>query len=208
MLVSGALDPLTSGARSSLGRALTEPELEAFDKYLKLLQQWQRSQRLIGSTEPRWIVENLFLDSLLFLHLVPDDVRSVADLGSGAGVPGIPIKIVRPWLAVTLIESRERRASFLSAVVRELGLGGVRVVNTRAEQVAIEFPRAFDAVVMRCAGDLSDVMPVAASLAIPGGIVIAAGPPTRRPLSMGAWRDVPGTRPGTTRRFAVHRTSL
>ena len=87
MLVSGALDPLTSGARSSLGRALTEPELEAFDKYLKLLQQWQRSQRLIGSTEPRWIVENLFLDSLLFLHLVPDDVRSVADLGSGAGVP-------------------------------------------------------------------------------------------------------------------------
>lgn len=177
-----------------------------FNKYLKLLQKWQKSQRLIGSTEARWIVENLFLDSLLFLHLVPDGVRTVADLGSGSGIPGIPIKIVRPELSLTLIESRERRASFLSAAVRELGFGRVRVVNARAEHVAAESPGAFDVVVMRCAGDLSTVMPIAASLVTPGGIVIAGGPPTTRPLSMGSWHDVPGAQPGTSRRFAVYRT--
>jgi len=200
-----SLDTLARGARSSLGRSLTESELEAFGTYLKLLQQWQKPQRLIGSTEPQWIIDKLFLDSLLFLHLLPDGAGSVADLGSGSGVPGIPIKIVRPELAVTLIESRERRASFLSAVVRELGLGRVRVVNARAERVAAESPGAFDAVVMRCAGDLSNVMPVAASLVTPGGIVIAAGPPIKRPLPMGIWCDLPGARPGTTRRFAVYR---
>ena len=188
-----------------MGRPLTALELGAFDKYLNLLQRWQKSQRLVGSIEPQWVVENLFLDSLLFLQLLPAGLKSLADLGSGAGLPGIPIKIVRPDVVVTLIESRERRASFLAAVVRELRLEQVRVMNARAEQAATEEPGSFGAVVVRCAGDLRHVMPVAAKLVAPGGVVVAAGPPATRPLPMGTWCEVAGIREGHTRRFAVYR---
>jgi 16S rRNA (guanine527-N7)-methyltransferase len=202
---SRALEELASGAQSIVGRALTQSERERFDKYLNLLRKWQRAQRLVGSTDPVWIVEHLFLDSLLFLRVLPEGIESLADIGSGAGVPGIPIGIVRPQVQVVLIESRERRASFLTTVVRELGLRGVRVLNARAERVAEESPAAYSAVVMRCAGDLGDVLPAARRLVASGGVVVASGPPGRRALTQGEWIEVPGVRPGSTRRFAVHR---
>ena len=201
--MSRAIEVLSEGARSILGRPLTETEKGSFDKYLKLIGKWQSTQRLVGSTDPLWIVESLFLDSLLFLRVLPQGIDSIADLGSGAGLPGIPIKIVRPALDVTLIESRERRVSFLSAVVRELGLERIHVVNARAEEVAAGTPRAFGAVLMRCAGDPSHVLPVASQLVASGGVVVVAGPPTKRPLPVGQWVEVAGTRPGRTRRFAV-----
>jgi len=129
----------------------------------------------------------------------------MADLGSGAGLPGIPIKIVRPELRVTLIESRERRASFLAAVIRELELQGCRVVADRAE-VAADVA-VYDAVVMRCAGDLEELVPVAARLTKPGGSVIASGPPRVRAAPLPSmpleWVEVP--RAIGTRRFAVYR---
>lgn len=203
--MSRALEVLSEGARSILGRSLTESETRRFGKYLELIAKWQRTQRLVGSADPVWIVESLFLDSLLFLRVLPRSVDSIADLGSGAGLPGIPIKIVRPELDVTLIESRERRASFLAAVVRELGLEHTHVVNARAEKIAADRPRAFGAVLMRCAGDPSQVLPVASQLVATGGVVVVAGPPTKRHLTVGQWVEVPGIQPGRTRRFAVIR---
>lgn len=198
-----ALEKLAVTAPRILDRPITDREADAFGKYLELLLKWQRVQRLIGSTDPEWIVQNLFLDSLLFLRVLPSAVRSVADLGSGAGLPGLPIKIVRPDLSMTLIESRERRASFLSAVVRELALAEVRVVSTRAEAVAVDRGEAFGAVLLRCAGDLDHVVPLAQRLVGPGGVVIASGPPRRRPLTEGRWVEVEGVQPGRVRRFAV-----
>jgi 16S rRNA (guanine527-N7)-methyltransferase len=203
--VTAALDALASGAASILGRSLTAIELGSFRKYLKLLQKWQKSQRLIGSPDEGWIVENLFLDSLLFLRALPEDVLSLADIGSGAGLPGIPIKIVRNNIRVSLIESRAKRASFLSAAVRELGLQDIQVIAGRVEQYADEARGAFDAAVMRCAGDFSDTVQLAAPLVGRGGLIVASGPPTPRPLKMGSWVEVPGVRSGTSRRFAVFR---
>ena len=84
---------------------------------------------MVGSDGPAWIVENLFLDSLLFLRVLPTPLHSLLDLGSGAGLPGIPLKIVRGDLELVLVESRRRRASFLSTVVRELALANVRVID-------------------------------------------------------------------------------
>src|SRR5688572_4764254 len=110
--MSAPLDLLESAGRAILGRPLDQHELAAFGKYLTLLVKWQRVQRLVGSSDPEWIVEHLFLDSLLFLQVLPAELESLADVGSGAGFPGIPIKIVRPDLRVTLIESRQRRVSF------------------------------------------------------------------------------------------------
>ena len=197
-----ALDRFSAGAASVLGRALERREIEMFGKYILLLQKWQRVHRLVGSVDPDWVVDNLFLDSLLFLKVVPQDAITVADLGSGAGFPGIPIKIVRPQTELSLIEARQRRASFLSAVSRELGLQGVRVLGGRAEDVGLT--GLFDVVVMRCAGSVERVLRAARGLAAPGGRVIVSGPPTLHRLDQGEWFEVAGVRPGSIRRFAVY----
>jgi len=198
---------MAQGASSDLGRPLTSHELELFSRYLALLLKWQRSHRLIGSSDEMWIVEHLFLDSLLFLHLLPSTTRTLVDIGSGAGMPGVPIKIVRADVEVTLVESRRRRASFLSAVVRELALSQVRVVADRIESGLLEMEGRFDVVVMRCAGDVGKLMPLAGRLLAPQGLVIASGPPEPRPLSQGEWVVVPGLRSSSTRRFAVYRAT-
>lgn len=198
-------DILAAGAQSILGRPLGVLELKAFDKYLVLLQKWQRVHRLVGSVEAEWIVENLFLDSLLFLRVLPPDLVAIADVGSGAGFPGIPMKIVLPDLDITLIESRQRRASFLIAAMRELGLARARVVSARVEDVPEGLLGAFEAVVMRCAGGVEELLPSVFRLVSPGGMVVCSGPPARKPLQGGEWVEVQGYKPGRTRLFAVFR---
>jgi 16S rRNA (guanine527-N7)-methyltransferase len=200
---SPALEILAAGAASILGRPLAELETSRFDKYLQLLKKWQRAQRLVGSSDESWIVRNLFLDSLLFVRVLPPDVGTIADLGSGAGFPGVPIKIVRPDLEVTLIESRERRASFLAAVVRELRLDGIRVLCARAEAAPAALVPSGGAVVARCAGEIARIARIGASLAAPGATVICSGPPREEPLIAGKWVEIPGVIPGSIRRFAV-----
>ena len=200
-----ALDALASGAEPILGRPLTRREVDDFSKYLGLLIKWQKAHRLVGSAEPVWIVEHLFLDSLLFLRVLPSSARAVADLGSGAGLPGLPLKIVRQDLEVTLIESRRRRAMFLTSAIRTMGLAGCRVVEGRAEDCADDIRGRFDAVVTRCAGDVDVMIPSASRLLSASGVVIASGPPRPRPIAAGDWVTVPGIRRGTTRRFVVYR---
>jgi 16S rRNA (guanine527-N7)-methyltransferase len=200
---SPALEILAAGAASILGRPLAEPETALFDKYLQLLRKWQRVQRLVGSSDESWIVRNLFLDSLLFVRVLPPDVGAIADLGSGAGFPGVPIKIVRPDLDVTLIESRERRASFLATVVRELRLPGIRVLRARAEAAPAALVPSGGAVVARCVGEIAKIARIGARLAAPGAMVICSGPPRAEPLIAGKWVVIPGVAPGSTRRFAV-----
>jgi 16S rRNA (guanine527-N7)-methyltransferase len=197
------VDALAAGAERIAGLRLTEQQRESFRKYLKLIEKWQRVQRLVGSTDPAWLVEHLFLDSLLFLRLLPPRARRVADLGSGAGVPGIPIAIVRPDIDLTLIEARQRRVSFLSAAVRELGLAHTRVVEGRAEWLAGQIGGTFDAVLIRCAGGLEEVLPSAVGLTAAGGVVVASGPPKERPVQIGQWVEVQGIDPSSTRRFLV-----
>jgi 16S rRNA (guanine527-N7)-methyltransferase len=201
------LQALQDGAADIIGRSLTAEERDQFAEYLGLLVKWQKVYRLVGSDDPMWIVEHLFLDSLLFLRLLPSTVRALADLGSGAGLPGLPLKIVRSDIDVTLIESRRRRVMFLRSAIRTMKLGGIHVVEARAESFGGAHRIRFDAVVMRCAGDVEAMIPLAAGLLSEGGIVVASGPPRARDIAAADWVTVPGVRSGTTRRFAVYRKS-
>lgn len=203
--MSTELPELRSGARRILCRDLTSSEVGQFHKYLNLLLKWQRVHRLLGSPDPRWIVERIFLDSLLFLRVLPPDAREVLDVGSGAGVPGIPLKLVIPGLRLTMVESRQRRASFLSTAVRELSLRDVRVIPERLESVVRGGADRFDAIVARCAGDVSYLFELGAHLARPGGVVIASGPPRTHPLHIGEWITTQGVNSGETRNFALYR---
>ena len=159
--------------------------------------------RLLGSSDPQWIVERIFLDSLLFRRVIPEDSRDVLDAGSGAGVPGIPLKLVDPGLRLTMVESRQRRVSFLSTVIRELSLTDTQVIGDRLEAVVRTSPDRFDAVVARCAGDVGYLFGLGAHIVRPGGTVIASGPPREHRLPVGGWVTVPGIESGKTRRFAV-----
>jgi 16S rRNA (guanine527-N7)-methyltransferase len=156
---------------------------------------------LVGSVEPAWVVDNLFVDSLLFLKVLPSGIRDLLDLGTGAGFPGVPLKIVMPELRLTLIEARSRRASFLATVIRDLGLSDVRIVNARAEDLVGTTDLRFDAVVMRCAGSLEVALPLAEQFLKPGGVAVTSGPPASVEGPRGAWVEVQG--PRGIRRFAV-----
>jgi 16S rRNA (guanine527-N7)-methyltransferase len=89
------------------------------------------------------------LDSLRVLSCLPPQARSVADVGSGGGLPGIPLAVARPSLPMTLIESRSRRAAFLEMVVSELAIGNARIFHARAEEV----PERFGACTARALAD-------------------------------------------------------
>jgi 16S rRNA (guanine527-N7)-methyltransferase len=156
------------------------------------LLKWQRSQRLVGSSDPRWIVDHILLDSLLFVRLLPPATRRILDVGSGAGVPGVPLKIVLDETAFTLLEARAKRVSFLWAVVRELRLRDCEVLNTRLETLGGDRRAHYDAIVMRCAGDPTMLHEAALPVLRPGGVMIATGPPKRRPISVGDWRELDG----------------
>jgi 16S rRNA (guanine527-N7)-methyltransferase len=197
--VTDVVSYLQRMASSALGRALTAPEVPALTKYMNLLTKWQKSQRLIGSTEPTWIVDNVIVDSLLFRRAIPTAISTLCDVGSGAGIPGIPLAIVMPDVDVTLIEARQKRGSFLSAAIRELALRNCRLLNQRLEDVAQVLTGRFDAVVMRCAGSPSLLIAQLRVVLAPGGVVVASGPPKRAPLELGRWLEIEG--PNGLRRF-------
>ena len=126
---------------------------------------WNRAQNLTGFESPPEIVRGLFEDSLLFLPLLPDRPLRVVDIGAGAGIPGMPLRIVDEGIAVTLVESKRKRVSFLKTVRRELGLEtSVVIEEGRAEALVSEVVRrdgAFDVAVARAVGNLEQVVPTA-----------------------------------------------
>lgn len=191
---------LSRGFKQTLQRPPSPAEVDAFSRYLRLLLQWNRVQHLTSYRRPADIAEKLFLDSLLFLRWVPPGRARLLDLGAGAGIPGLPLKIVKPEITLTLVEARRRRASFLTAVVRELALDGVSVLAGRAEDLLEADPglrAAFDAVVTRAAGPLPSILPLAMAFLRPGGRFIASGPPVGKPLptlprdTSHRWESVP-----------------
>ena len=126
---------------------------------------------------PREIVHGLFLDSLLFLRVLPPRPLKVVDIGAGSGIPGLPIRLADPAVSLTLIEAKRKRVSFLLAACRELNLSDVEVLEGRAERLVEEAPEiagSFDAAVARAVGDL---LPLACRYLRPGGVVVLGGSP-------------------------------
>lgn len=193
---------LRHGAARILGRSLTDDEARSLSGYLELLASWNRVYRMVGSSEAGWLVENVVLDSLLFLRALPSAFASLLDIGSGAGVPGIPIKIVRPAVSLVMAESRRKRASFLLTAVRSLGLTGASVVHGRVETL-IEDGRRFDAVVVRCAGEAMTMLDLGSRLVSGGGTVVVAGSPGEVELPMSRSVRVVNPITGVPRHFLV-----
>lgn len=120
---------------------------------------------LIGPLEPPRLWSRHVLNSGLLARFLPEGA-SVADVGSGAGLPGLVLAAARPDLRVTLIEPMERRVAWLEEEAGALGLVNVVVERTRAEDAA---PGRFDVVTARAVGALAGLLPLTAPLAVPGG---------------------------------------
>lgn len=203
---------LARGFVQLLRRAPTAQETTAFTQYLLLLLQWNRAHHLTGYRSSAEIAEKLFLDSLLFLQWVMPIDGKLLDLGAGAGIPGVPMKIVEPRISLTLLEARRKRGSFLATVVRELQLEGVRILCGRAEALIAshgELLGAFDTVVTRAAGPPGSILPLALAFLKPGGRIVASGPPPEKPLPLlpreisHHWEAVPAFGKIARRRFLI-----
>jgi 16S rRNA (guanine527-N7)-methyltransferase len=137
--------------------------------YLALLDRWNRTYNLTAVRDPREMLTKHLLDSLA-MHRFLDGER-LADLGTGPGLPGIPLAIAKPSLRVALVESNGKKARFLREAVRTLELGNARVLESRAESV--DEPGAFDVVTARALDSLAGIIAVGGHLLAPGGRLLA-----------------------------------
>ena len=143
---------------NELGIALTDKQKQQFDKFYELLVEWNKVMNLTGITEYEEVNEKHFVDSLSIVKALDmKSVKSVIDVGTGAGFPGIPLKIAFPHLKVVLLDSLNKRINFLNTVIAELGLTDIKTIHGRAEDYAkqTEYREKFDLCVSRAVANLS-----------------------------------------------------
>lgn len=137
-------------------------------EYVALLERWNRTHNLTSIREPERMVTHHLLDSLATLpHLPQNPALRLVDVGSGAGLPGVPLAIARPGWQVTVLDSNRKKATFLRQVAAELKLANVAVTATRVEDYAPEV--LFDVVITRAFAEIVPFVAASRHLARPGG---------------------------------------
>lgn len=174
-IIVNMMDKLVTGA-ARLGITLGERELTQFETFYRELVDWNQRMNLTSITGYEAAQVNHFLDALtVALVWKPGATARVMDVGAGAGVPGIPLKIVFPQLELTLLEATAKKTVFLKHVVRTLGLESVEVVAGRAEEAA-RLPQhrdKYDLVLARGLAKLATLAELTLPFCRKGGLVIA-----------------------------------
>lgn len=163
-------------AAKAYGIELTEAQQNRFQRYYELLMEWNEKINLTAITDPKEVAVKHMIDSLSgWDKKMPTEDVGVIDVGTGAGFPGIPLKIFQPGLRLTLLDSLNKRVKFLRAVAEELGLENVTCIHGRAEEAARDksLREGFDLAVSRAVARL----PILAEYCLPfvkaGGAFIA-----------------------------------
>lgn len=202
--IPDALDDLLAAIPVLTGLPATAAHRDRFQRYLDIFLKWNRVHRMTALESPAEIIRGLFLDSLLFFRLLPAGPLSVLDIGAGGGIPGLPLRLVDDRIALTLIESKRKRVSFLLAASRELGLSEVHVVEGRAEDLVDReagLAEGFDVVVARAVGGEALITVASRYLRAGGTLVIAGSPKSAASAGFDVVRvPVPGSR-GSSRVF-------
>jgi 16S rRNA (guanine527-N7)-methyltransferase len=168
---------LTMGAQE-FGIMLSDKQADAFLVYLVELEKWNRKINLTAIRNERDIIIKHFLDSLSYQNgFMPASALRLLDMGSGAGFPAVPIKIVHPELTVTMVESANKKASFLRHIVRTLKLADVVIVDTRTDELSPSHQLSYDVVTARAFADMKKAFSEGAPFLKPGGLmVLSRGP--------------------------------
>lgn len=167
-------DELLRDGLKILDIPFVEDQINQFLIYLAELKKWNRAYNLTALKTDADIVIKHFLDSLLFLKVLPPHVRSIADIGSGAGFPGLPLKIMRPDIAVVLIEPVQKKALFLEHMHMQLKVSGLSVRNCRIEDI---HDLLVDAAVTRALFSVGDFIGKAERLLEQRGVLILSKGP-------------------------------
>jgi 16S rRNA (guanine(527)-N(7))-methyltransferase RsmG len=142
--------------------AVTDVQIEQVQRYIALLLKWNDAMNLTAIQDPLEILYRHFCESMFGAGLIPVDFGRLADVGSGGGFPGLPLKILRADLEVCLIDSNVKKATFLAEVVRELSLPRARVLVSRYEELDEEIT-PLDVACSRAVGEFSQFLEWAAS---------------------------------------------
>lgn len=176
------VDMLMAGA-SQLNLNLSSDQTSQFQGHAQLLMQWNRKINLTAIADPVGIAVKHFLDSVAPLaHLSLSG--EVLDLGTGGGFPGIPLKIMRPEVTMTLIDGTRKKINFVKQVIRQLDLDKIEALHQRAETMGAlnQYACRYKSVISRAVSDLKDVVRLAMPLLANGGkIVIYKGPDEKIP---------------------------
>ena len=152
-----------------MGLTLPSAAMDQLASYLDLLAKWNRVYNLTAIQDEAKLVSHHVLDSLAVVNHLPDG--NVLDVGSGAGLPGIPIAISCPGRAVTLLDSNHKKGAFLKQAIAELGIAAAQVVTERVE--AYRPAELFKIVISRAFSDLADFVKLAGQLCASDGVMIA-----------------------------------
>jgi 16S rRNA (guanine527-N7)-methyltransferase len=184
--------------------------IAGIQSYIGLLGRWNRSISLTTVTDPEETARFHFGESLFAASLIPITNGRLADVGSGAGFPGLPLKMLAPALGLLLIESNTKKAAFLSEVVRQLALDRVTVSRGRMEELESEPGSGFDFITARALGHFGSLLTWAKNhLSVVGKVVLWLGEEdvdvvTRRE----GWKwSSPAKIPCSKRRFIVSGSS-
>ena len=152
---------------------LTQIQLDQLNKYYELLVEYNKVMNLTGITEKEEVYLKHFYDSLTIIKIIDlNKIDSLCDIGTGAGFPGLVLKIVFPNLKITLLDSLNKRIEFLKIVINELELKGIEVIHTRAEEYAINNRNKFDITTARAVAHTSILLEYAIPLTKIGGYFI------------------------------------
>ena len=142
-----------------IGYTLQEEQLEQFFTYKELLIEWNQKMNLTAIEQEEDIITKHFIDSLSTASYIPDTAK-VIDIGTGAGFPGIPLKILKKDLSITLLDSLNKRITFLEEVIRNLSLENIQAVHARAEELAHkeEYREQYDIAVSRAVAPMHTLL--------------------------------------------------
>ena len=139
-----------------LNLTLTEEQIEKFYNYMNLLIEWNKKINLTAIVEPKDIILKHFIDSLTIVKYIKEG-ETIIDVGTGAGFPGIPLKIAREDLKITLADSLNKRINFLNEVINKLDLKNIATIHTRAEELGKnkKYREKFDIATSRAVANMS-----------------------------------------------------
>lgn len=164
---------LVRDGAAQMGLKVNRQQARLFSRHARLLMQWNRKVNLTAITEPVDIAVKHFLDAIAPMKYIPAHGH-LLDIGTGAGFPGIPLKIMRPRQYMTLIDSVRKKINFVKYVIRDLSLQHIEALHTRAEALSTQLPKddKFDVIVCRALTDLESAVRLAAPLLAPNGQII------------------------------------